>query len=216
MKNKLFFQYSGSCFLLLFAFLSYLVKFYPSWLTTFDQTITHWVYHLHPGANSFFIWITKFGNPASVILLFLAILFLLVYGKLYTDAFWLSIGFIGISGLLNPLLKAFFMRERPTLEHLVIETSYSFPSGHAVTSMILYGSLLLLIPQFFRSKNLQIFFKVFLGLLIFLIGMSRIYLGVHFPSDIIGGYTLGLSWLLFSYPYYREERLKWKIKGKQN
>lgn len=205
MKHKLYYQYAGSCFLLLFALLTYIIKFNSTWITSFDQLVTNWVYQLYPKATAFFLWITKFGNTVTVILLFIVISFLLIYGKCYVEAIWLASGFISMSGILNPLLKIVISRERPTLEHLVTETSYSFPSGHALTSMVLYGTIFLLIPLFFHSKTGQIIMKILLISLILLIGISRIYLGVHFPSDILAGYCLGLTWLLFSYPYYEKK-----------
>ena len=95
---------------------------------------------------------TKFGNPLTVIILLLVRL----YGcgiRKRAETFWFVSGFIVIAGIINPVIKLFFMRERPSLAHLVVETSYSFPSGHAAGSMILYGSLLFLLPAFVQ-KNL--------------------------------------------------------------
>lgn len=148
-------------------------------------------------------------------ILFLAVLVILLYGKQYTEAIWLSGGVILVAGILNPVLKLFFLRERPTLEHLVTEHSFSFPSGHAVASMVFYGSLILLLPIFVENKQLRWFLQGLLGLIILSIGMSRIYLGVHYPSDILGGYVLSLSWLLLTFPLYQEQRFIWRFKNKQ-
>ena len=215
MKNKLYYQFAGSCSLLLFAFLSYVMKFYPSWIQPFDTFLAEPLYQLRPTLSGFFLWITQFANPIPLVILFLAVLVILLYGKQYTEAIWLSGGVILGAGILKPALKLFFLRERPTLEHLVTEHSFSFPSGHAVASMVFYGSLILLLPIFVENKQLRWFLQGLLGLIILSIGMSRIYLGVHYPSDILGGYALSLSWLLLTFPLYQEQRFIWRFKNKQ-
>ncbi|MGI6156812.1 MAG: PAP2 family protein, partial [Enterococcus lemanii] len=134
-KNKLYYQFAGSCFLLFFTFLGYTVKFYPQWLKPFDTWVIEQIGSLRPQLTSFFLWITQFANPLTVVLLGLALLFVLLYGKQYAEVIWLSGGGIGIAGVLNPLLKLFFNRTRPsTLAPLITEHSLSFPSGHATAS----------------------------------------------------------------------------------
>ncbi|OTN75126.1 hypothetical protein A5886_000196 [Enterococcus sp. 8G7_MSG3316] len=215
MQKKLIYQYAGSCFLLLFVFLGYVVKFYPSWLNPFDETLTRVIRSGYPMMTPFFLWVTKFANPITIILLFLVVLAVFLINKYYAEALWLGLGTIGIAGLFNPLIKLVFLRERPTLEHLVVETSSSFPSGHSTGSMVFYGSLLLLIPILFKQSFWQWTLRILLGVLIALIGISRIYVGVHFPSDVLGGFCVGLSWLLLTYPYYRQKRFVWRFTRKQ-
>lgn len=215
MKNKMYYQLAGSFALLIFAFLGYVVRFYTTWLTGFDNAVTAIVRSNYPNLNSFFLWITQFGNAITVIILALAIVFVLVRGKKYLQTLWLAANLILISGIANPLLKFFFNRQRPTLEHLVTETSLSFPSGHAVTSVILYGTIIFILPTILEGKKITRLLQILLGILILLIGASRIYLGVHFPSDILGGYMLGLAWLFFTYPLYDHQRFVWQFSGKQ-
>lgn len=215
MKNKLYYQFAGSCFLVVFMFLGYVVRFYSQWLTGFDQTLTSIVRKPYPAANSFFIWITKFADPITIGILCVVIAFVLYRGKYYAEMLWLLINTALIAGVANPLIKLVFMRPRPTLDHLVTEHSYSFPSGHSNGSMLLYGTIIFLLPQFVKQKNLCLFLQIILGLGIFLIGISRIYVGVHFPSDVLGGFCLGLSWLLMTYPIYLEKRFVWRFKNKQ-
>lgn len=216
MKHKSYYQLAGSFCLLLVVFLGYLVKFYPSWLTGFDTAVTAAIRALSPQADSFFLWITKFGNPLTVIVLALVLLFVFYRAKWYAEALWFVAGLVVVSGGVNPLLKLIFSRERPTLVHMVTELSKSFPSGHAVTSMLLYGVLLFIGPRFFQNKLVCRVFQSLIGLLILGIGVSRIYLGVHFPSDIIAGFSLGGAWLLLTYPYYEKTRFVWRFKSKQH
>lgn len=215
MKNKLFYQFAGSCFLVVFMFLGYVVRFYPEWLTWFDQTITRIVRLPYPSANQFFIWYTKFADPITVGLLSLAIAFILFKGKYYAETLWLLINTGLIAGIVNPVIKLLFMRPRPTIQHLVTEHGYSYPSGHSTGSMLLYGTIILLLPQFITPKKCCLFLQLLLGLGVFLIGISRIYVGVHFPSDVVGGFCFGLAWLLMTYPIYWEQRFVWRFKNKQ-
>lgn len=78
-----------------------------------------------------------------------------------------------------------------------------------------YGTILLILPIFIKNKTVRLCVQILLGIEIFMIGVSRIYLGVHFPSDILGGFCLGLAWLLLSYPIYLEKRFVWRFQSKQ-
>ena len=216
MKNKLYYQFAGSCFLLGFTILGYFVKSFPKFIQPFDQWLTGMIYNVNDTFTPFFLWVTKFANPSTIIILFLAVSFVLIYGKQYAEAIWFGLGVVGISGLINPLLKLAFGRVRPSLEHLVTEHSLSFPSGHATASMILYGSLIFLLPIFIENKTLRLTLQILLGTVIFTIGLSRIYLGVHYPTDVIGGFSLALGWLLWSFPVYQEKRFIWRFQNKQH
>lgn len=121
------------------------------------------------------------------------ILFLLRTNK--KSAFLFS--FILTSGIgLNFLLKLFFERPRPELMPLVYEPSYSFPSGHAMNSFIFYAAVSFFIFRHLKMKTLAWVHIGASALLVALIGLSRIYLGVHYPSDVIAGYAAGLVWFM--------------------
>ena len=215
MKNKLYYQFAGSCFLLVFVFLTYVVKFYPQWLQGFDTQLANLVRGPYPDWHPFYLTVTKLGNPSMIIALTIFLVALLLLTKRYLEGIWLSAGFVIVAGIVNPLIKHAIYRQRPTLEHLVTETSYSFPSGHSATSMVVFGTLIFILPGIVKSKYLRLGLQGLLGLTILLIGCSRIYLGVHFPSDILAGFLLSLSWLCFTYPYYDERRFIWRFQGKQ-
>lgn len=120
---------------------------------------------------------------------------ILLYRKQYWMAFLLAYNLIGVR-LLNWLIKSLFEVPRPGLEHLVYASYYSFPSGHAMNSTAFIGFLAFLI-----SHQLKMMGKrassiwAFSGILIFLICLSRVYLGVHYPMDVIGGFLAGGAWL---------------------
>lgn len=92
------------------------------------------------------------------------------------------------------MLKNTFLRERPTGINIISETGYSFPSGHSLTAMAFYGFIIYLIYKS-NIKNKKIYI-ILLGLIIFLIGISRIYLGVHFATDVLAGFIISIIFLI--------------------
>jgi len=104
---------------------------------------------------------------------------------------------VGGAGVTVFLLKKIFYRARPFAEAVYLETSSSFPSGHATMAMAFYGFILYIIwkhdKHHFRNP-----FIVFLSALIPLIGLSRLYLGVHYLSDVLAGFAIGFIWILIS------------------
>ena len=97
-----------------------------------------------------------------------------------------------ISTSINNILKLVFARPRPMLMPFVTEKSYSFPSGHAMASMTFYGYLIYMLWNSKLEKKWKIIGSIFLGLLIVTIGYSRIYLNVHYISDVLAGYMISI------------------------
>ena len=97
---------------------------------------------------------------------------------------------------LNQLLKRILQRPRPTEFRIVEETGYSFPSGHSMVSMAFYGYLIYLIYKYIKNKYIKWISIIALSILICSIGISRIYLGVHYTSDVLGGFLISLSYLI--------------------
>ena len=103
---------------------------------------------------------------------------------------------IGIVTVLNQLIKRIFQRPRPTEYRIIEETGYSFPSGHSMVSMAFYGYFIYLIYKYVKNKYVKWISIILLSLLICLIGISRIYLGVHYTSDVLGGFLISISYLI--------------------
>lgn len=101
-----------------------------------------------------------------------------------------------LSTILNISIKNIIQRPRPEGYRLILESGYSFPSGHAMASMAFYGLLIYMIGKNVKLKPLKYTLIGLLSLIIFSIGLSRIYLGVHYASDVLGGFCLSIAYLV--------------------
>lgn len=136
--------------------------------------------------------ITQFGG-AFVLIVISILCIILVKNKKYKVTITLNL--IIIAGL-NALLKNLFERQRPTNMPLIEETGFSFPSGHSMASMAFYGYIIYLVYKNVENVKLRYTLCILLSLLIILIGLSRIYLGVHYVSDVLAGLCFSLSYLI--------------------
>lgn len=137
--------------------------------------------------DTLFKTITAFGNPLTIISL--VVIFIVAFRN--KDALLLSISALD-SIILNTIIKHIVKRDRPSVVRLISEKGYSFPSGHAMISVCVYGFLFYLAYRKIKNKFLRNIICIVLGILIVGIGISRIYVGVHYASDIIAGYALAL------------------------
>lgn len=161
----------------------------------FDSHVLNYFYTLRsPLLNSVMIGITNLGGGIIVVFGFLVVVFLLKK-KLYKLAFQFVFSVAG-SEIVNFLLKNIFHRIRPQFHPLIIENDFSFPSGHAMNSFVFYLSLSYIFFQVTKNRKLSIMVTIISTLLIIIIGISRIYLGVHYPSDVLGGYIAGIIWFV--------------------
>lgn len=114
--------------------------------------------------------------------------------------------------ILNTCLKYIFRRERPRDIMMVIENGFSFPSGHTMLATIFYGFIIYLIYKSDKSRKFKYVSIILLSLLILLIGISRIYLGVHYTTDVLGGYLISISYLMIFIYYIEKKNLLVKMK----
>ncbi|HSX19485.1 MAG TPA: phosphatase PAP2 family protein [Candidatus Saccharimonadales bacterium] len=158
-----------------------------------DNTIIQVIYSLrNPALTAAMKIITFFGGEIFLAAAILTTI-LIIIRKHKGDAFIFS--FILFSGVvLNIFLKDVFQRPRPDLSPLIHESSYSFPSGHSINSFIFYTALSYFIFRKVKNKKLSYLLIAASTILILLIGLSRVYLGVHYPSDVVAGYAEGVIW----------------------
>src|SRR5262245_2586754 len=171
-----------------------------SYLTVFDRSLAESLHEhaqANPGLVMFFRPITALGS--QVVLLVLAILIALTLslrGRRALSRAWLA---IMAGGLLHSALKPIVPRLRPQFENpFVMENSLSFPSGHAMASLIGYGLMAYLLWLALPRGRMRIATAASLFALIIGIGFSRLYLGAHYLSDVLGGYAAGTAWLMAS------------------
>ncbi|MES1042585.1 phosphatase PAP2 family protein [Peribacillus simplex] len=149
---------------------------------------------------------TFIGSASSVIILSIFVLvFLYRVLKHRLELVLFSAVILG-SPLLNLILKLFFHRTRPDLHRLIEIGGYSFPSGHAMNAFTLYGILTFLLWRHIRTKWGRILLILLSTMMILSIGIIRFYLGVHYPSDIIGGYFASGCWLAISIWFFQKHQ----------
>ena len=172
---------------------------------TFDQSVLRSINEQStPAFDTFFLVATEFGGVAFVVIVSAILLGWLLYKRRRYDALLLAAG-VGGAALLNYCAKITFVRERPDLwSQLIEETTYSFPSGHAAGSSAL---AVVIVALLWRTKW-RVPALIIAPLYIVLIGFSRMYLGVHYLTDIIAGWIVGISWVLLvvTLIYYRRAR----------
>jgi len=145
-----------------------------------------------PGIDRFFVLVSKLGYLWGVLPFDAVFLLWLAIRRRFRDGLFFGLAVIG-SAILNVTAKNYFMRARPALWlSITPETTYSFPSGHAMASATL-GTALVMLCWRTRAR-----WPITIGAIVFvvLVGMSRVYLGVHYPSDILTGWTAAIAWVV--------------------
>lgn len=169
-------------------------------LLAWNQPLYHFLRSLRVnGLDQVFVAITFIGEAAVMYGLWLVVAIWLLLRNRQTAKYWLINGLL--AGASDQLLKALIKSPRPT--GLLLEpTGWSFPSGHSTLSMALFGFLAVLLSEKMRETG-RTWVYWLLGLLIIFIGFSRLYLGAHWLTDVIGGWLLGFLCLAFSTIFYR-------------
>jgi membrane-associated phospholipid phosphatase len=180
------------CLLTLFGWLSQEVLAKETF--GFDTTILLWLHqYSNPAIDSLMLGLTNLANPEFVVILVAISLGVLLWYRRVWAAQIFGLNCLG-GLILNQGLKLIFVKPRPKLwTPLVVEHSYSFPSGHALGSLVLYGFLAVLLADRYPRYRIGIYSGA--SAIVMAIGLSRLFLGVHYPTDIIAGYAVGLVWL---------------------
>ncbi|MFD0048125.1 phosphatase PAP2 family protein [Actinomycetes bacterium NPDC127524] len=192
------------CLLSLFGFGVMAVLVSKHTIVRFDSTIISIIQGFEaPYLTSIMKFFSYIGGTIPVVLLSLVTIVFLYTVLKHRSELILFIAVIAGANVLFATLKLFFHRARPDLHRLAVATNYSFPSGHATMAMALYGSLTFLLWRNIKTLKGRIILVSISSIMVVTIGISRIYLGVHYPSDIIAGYFISGFWLTFSIWFYQ-------------
>ena len=215
MKDKQTYLMKGSFALLLFVILGYIVKFYPNMLIDFDQPIQTAIRGDLPASLTFLFRTITHLIDIPVIITWVLIVAFIFYRKQWKLESYLMLGNLTLAGILIVTFKNIYQRPRPEIVQLVEEKGFSFPSGHSLAVTLMVGSLIVILSQRIKNTVWRKIVQILLSLYIVSVLVSRIYLGVHYPSDVIASLCVGLGVLFMEFPFYDKLRFQWRFKGKQ-
>lgn len=187
-----------------------LVASSSQFIHSFDKAIMGVVYNNNTSEINFARIFTNLGNTSTITIEAIILFIVLIVFKQYAYA-WFTAGVMICANGFNWILKHMVQRPRPTVHHLVYADGYSFPSGHSVGSAALFGILIILTLLLIKSKVWKTILIIIWALMPLAIGFTRIYLHVHYPSDVMGGWLGGITFLFigysFLYHYYIEPKM---------
>ena len=215
MKDKQTFMMKGSFALLLFMIIGYIVKFYPEMLVDFDQPIQTAIRGDLPETLTLLFRAITHLIDIPVIISWVLIVAFIFYRKQWKMESYLMLGNLTLAGILIVTFKNIYQRPRPEIVHLVEEKGFSFPSGHSLAVTLMVGSLIVILSQRIKNTTWRKVVQIGLGIYLVSVLVSRVYLGVHYPSDVLASLCLGLGILFIEFPFYDKLRFQWRFKGKQ-
>jgi undecaprenyl-diphosphatase len=202
---QLLIAFFGSLFS--FIIMSYLVQ--AEHLVMFDGVVIDTVQGLEAeGLTVAMKFFTYIGSLKFIVILTIPIFLFLFYVLKHRLEILVFLSVIYITPILNRLLKLYFHRARPDFNRLIEIGGYSFPSGHAMNAFSFYSILAFLLWRHVPTGMGRIAVIIFSSFMILAIGMSRVYLGVHYPSDIIGGFLASGLWVatvIWFFQRYKEK-----------
>lgn len=179
-----------------FTFIKFASELMEQELRTFDNAVyTVISSFISTKMTALMKFISFLGTVPVLVVVSVSVLLILWKTKKPLFYGWMAAVNLFLIFLLNVLFKFSFHRERPDILRLITETGYSFPSGHSMIGLSFYGFMIYL-SFLYLKKPWKYISSAFLCVLILMIGISRIYLGVHYASDVAAGFSAGLAWLI--------------------
>ncbi len=170
-----------------------------NFLSIFDTPVQAAIISLRSNwLTKFFLTITKLGDAKGVITVLLLAILILLFIKKRLETVVIMLSVIG-GHLLIESLKLLFQRPRPAITWLTFASGYSFPSGHSLITVAFYGLIALLLFKHLKPSYLKKILIILFLLIPFIVGISRIYLGVHYPTDVLAGWFSGFLWIKFCF-----------------
>ncbi len=188
-------------------------------IVPFDFLLLQWMYqHRAPVPNAIAVFLAHSGSPPVIVGIALAAALVgIVWRKVRGAAWTLPIAVLG-AGIIIQSIKMFVQRPRPqavphSFQPLLHETGYSFPSGHSLIAMVVYGLLGYFVLHLFKNHLARFLVRVVTVLVVFFIGISRVYVGVHYPTDVLAGWTAGVPWLIACLGLHEVLARRWPSSG---
>ena len=203
------FLITGISFLIIYIFIAASVITEQLWVRRIDlyfiQAIQSKV--TESGASVIAV-LTDIGGTEAIVILTLIVTVTMFIKKMYTAALWFGLTILISPGILVHVMKPIIGRERPEFLRLAAESTHSFPSGHSTASTVFYGLLGLILILSAQKIWQKIVIAVMTFTIILFVMSSRIYLGVHFPTDVLAGFSFGAATVLLSFMLYHLARPK--------
>ncbi|EJR60433.1 hypothetical protein IIO_03792 [Bacillus cereus VD115] len=203
MKKKLH-QYEVMCIILLLTVFSIIAwRVHEGGVTVMDTYVRGLVKGLQTESSlTFFSYFTKLGSAIGIVTILIISLLVFWQKRYYAAMIVYPMGIL-ITHLVNKGIKEIVKRERPSLNEALDALGYSFPSGHAMLSIMTFGFLIYIIAANLKSVTGKYVITILMGILIVSIGLSRVILNVHYPTDILAGYCVGGILLIIAIYYHR-------------
>ncbi len=190
----------GAIFVVIYAAWAILVSSSSQFIHSFDNAVINVVCNTNPTNVAFAKTFTNLGNTNVITIETIILFIILIVFKQYAYAFFTAGVMICANGY-NWIIKHAVQRHRPLVHHLVYADGYSFPSGHSVGSAALFGVLIILTILLVKSKFWKTLLIIIWALFPLMIGYTRIFVHVHYPSDVFGGWIEGIAFVLLGYSF---------------
>ena len=190
----------GAIFVVIYAAWAFLVSSSSQFIHSFDNAVISMVCNTNPANVAFAKTFTNLGNTSVITIETIILFIILIVFKQYAYAFFTAGVMICANGY-NWIIKHAVQRHRPLAHHLVYADGYSFPSGHSVGSAALFGVLIILTILLVRSKFWKTLLIIIWALFPLMIGYTRIFVHVHYPSDVFVGWIEVITFVLLGYSF---------------